>query len=81
MQSIFVFLDITKFADFWWKNADVSRTQGVCQVIYIIFWIFFRSGITVPSIIYVGYVWQILGKGDLSPPPPSLSSPENAHPE
>ena len=26
-----------KFADFWWKNADVSRTQGVCHVIDIIF--------------------------------------------
>ena len=25
MQSISVFLDI---ADFWWKNVDVSRTQG-----------------------------------------------------
>ena len=31
MQSISVFLDITKFADFQWKNADVSRTQGVCR--------------------------------------------------
>ena len=30
-----VFLDIAKFADFRWKNADVSRTQGVCQVIHI----------------------------------------------
>ena len=27
-----VFLDITKFADFRWKNADVSRSQGVCHV-------------------------------------------------
>ena len=35
MQSISVFFDITKIADFWWKNADVSRTQGVCHVIYI----------------------------------------------
>ena len=37
MQSISVFLDIAKFADFRWKNADVSRTQGVCHVIYIFF--------------------------------------------
>ena len=37
MQSIFVFLDITKVADFWWKNADVSRTQELCRVIYIFF--------------------------------------------
>ena len=32
-----VFLDITKVAGFLWKNADVSRTQEVCHVIYIFF--------------------------------------------
>ena len=37
MQSIFVFVDIAKFADFRRKNADVSRTQGMCHVIYIPF--------------------------------------------
>ena len=37
MQSISVFLDITKFADFRWKNADVSRTQWLCHVIDIFF--------------------------------------------
>ena len=37
MQSISVFLDITKVADFRSKNADLSRTQGVCHVIYILF--------------------------------------------
>ena len=35
MQSISVFLDIEKLADLWWKNPDVSGTQGVCHVIYI----------------------------------------------
>ena len=35
MQSLSVFLDIAKFADFRWKNTDVSRTQGVCHVIHI----------------------------------------------
>ena len=25
----------TKIVDFWWKNADLSRTQGVCYVIYV----------------------------------------------
>ena len=35
MQSVAVFLDITEVADFRWKNVDVSRTQEVCQVIYI----------------------------------------------
>ena len=37
MESIPVFLDITKVAGFRWKNADVSRTQGVCHVIYTFF--------------------------------------------
>ena len=36
MQSISVFLDIAKFADFQWKNADVSRTQG-CVTWFIYF--------------------------------------------
>ena len=35
MQCISVFFDIRKVADFWSKNADVSRTQGVCHMIYI----------------------------------------------
>ena len=37
MQSISVFLNISKFADFWWKNADISRNQGVCHMIHIFF--------------------------------------------
>ena len=37
MQSISVFLDIAKFADFLWKNADFSRIQGACHVIHIFF--------------------------------------------
>ena len=32
-----IFLDVTKVADFLWKNANISRNQGVCHVIYIIF--------------------------------------------
>ena len=38
MQSLSVFVDITKFPDFRWKNADVSRNQGVCHVIFVFFW-------------------------------------------
>ena len=30
-------LDIAKSADFRWKNADISRTLGVCHVIHIFF--------------------------------------------
>ena len=37
MQSVSVFLSITKVAIFRWKNADVSRTQGKCHVIYVSF--------------------------------------------
>ena len=37
MRSISVFLDITKFVDFRWKNADVSINQGVCHGIHIFF--------------------------------------------
>ena len=32
-----LFLDIAKFADFLWKNADVNRTERVCHVIHILF--------------------------------------------
>ena len=35
MQSISVFRETAKPADFRSKNADVSRTQEVCHVIYI----------------------------------------------
>ena len=35
MQSVYVFLDITKVAGFQCKNDDVSRTQGVCHVIFV----------------------------------------------
>ena len=37
MQSVLAFLVITKFTDFPWKNDNVSRTQGVCQVIHVFF--------------------------------------------
>ena len=37
MEFISVFLDIAKLADFGQKNAGVSRTQGVCNVICIFF--------------------------------------------
>ena len=37
MESTTVFLDVAKFTDFRWKNADVSRTPGVRQVIHITF--------------------------------------------
>ena len=35
MQYISVFHDKEKFAAFGFKNDDVSRTLGVCHLIYI----------------------------------------------
>ena len=29
--------DMGKIADFQWKNADASRTKGVCLVIHLFF--------------------------------------------
>ena len=40
-QPISVFLDITKVANLWWKHADATETQWVCNVINA-FWFFFR---------------------------------------
>ena len=37
MKSIPVFLYITKVIGFHRKSTDVTRTQGVCHVIYIFF--------------------------------------------
>ena len=31
MLSVFVFSDVAKFANFWWKNFHVNRTQRVCH--------------------------------------------------
>ena len=78
MQSIHIFLDIAKFADFQWKVADVSRTQGVRHVIYMFFGFFLREGITVPSFITVEYLWQILGRGGSFLPPPFREQPRKS---
>ena len=37
MQSISEFFNIAKFSDFQWKNDDVSRAQGVCDVTHTVF--------------------------------------------
>ena len=85
MQSISVFLDITKVTDFQSENADVSRTHGVYHVIYI-----FLDLLKVSSNcakFHQGYVWQIFrrcGEGGgvaFAPLFLHLSSSEKAHPE
>ena len=37
VESIPVFPVILKIADFRWKNAGFSRTQGMCHMIYVFF--------------------------------------------
>ena len=81
-----VYICITWYSKICWfpvKNADVSRTHGMCHVIHLFFLIFFGWDIIVPSFIIVGHVWQILWKGSLFAPVPrqSLSSPKKAHPK
>ena len=61
-----------KFADFRWKNVDVSWNQKVCHMVHI----FFRTSlgkVTLASFIIVRCVWRILGRGVFFPltPPPS----------
>ena len=64
MQSITVFFDITKVADFRWRNADVSRAQEACHENYI----FFGSSLGAQSFIIAEYVWQILWRGAFATP-------------
>ena len=68
MQPIAVFPDISKIVDFWWKNADASRTLQLWEVTYLFFWILFCSS-TVPSFINLGFVWQIIERGAFLLPP------------
>ena len=46
-----------------------QNSRGLSRDSYS-FWIFFRQGITVPSLIIVGYACQILERGMPRPPPP-----------
>ena len=79
MESTSVFLIFAIFADFWWKDADDSITQGLCHVIDIFFWIFFRKGITVSLFIISLCVTNFRERGSFCPP--SVSSPKKAYPE
>ena len=82
MQSIFVFLDITKVADLRRKNGYVSRPLGVCHKIYIFFGSFLGD-VWLLSFIIVGYVSEILGRRDVfaTSLPLSVSIPQKGHPE
>ena len=56
MQSLSAFLDITKVADFLRKNADVTSIQIDESRDLCIFWIFFKQGVTVSSLVTIGTV-------------------------
>ena len=56
MQSLSAFLDITKVADFPRKNDDVTRIQVDESHDLYIFWIFFKQGVTVSSLVTIGTV-------------------------
>ena len=82
MQSMSVFLDIAKFAGFWWKGADVSKTERLCHVIHIFF------GSTLGKV----YMCELSSLQDMCDRflggggggflfPLSVSSPEQPHPE
>ena len=58
---------------FWYSNTYwfpmkkcwcQQNSKGVSRDSYI-FWVFFSQGITVPSFMIVGYVWQISGRWGL----------------
>ena len=87
MQSISAFLDITKCADFQSKNADVSRTQGVCHVIdYFFIPLYVKYNCAKFYHRICGTHFRERGLFPHHPRPPlpprsSLSSPKNTHPE
>ena len=59
-----VFLDITKILIFQEKITDAAKLKG-CVTWSIYFCIFLRHDITVPTLIIVGYMWQVLGKENI----------------
>ena len=75
-------VNITKITDFWCKTLDVSRTQGVCQLIHI----FFGSSLGQVQPCKVSSLQAMCGRFQegaffTPPPPPSLSSLINTLPE
>ena len=66
-----IYICISWYSKICWfpvKNADVSRIQGVCHVIHMLFGSSLGK-LWLPSFIIVGFVWQILGKGAFLPIP------------
>ena len=66
-----IYICISRYSKICWfpvkKCWCQHNSRGLSRDLYI-FWILFGWGITVPSFIVVGYVWQVLGRGGLNPP-------------
>ena len=77
MQSISVFLDVVTFADFQSKNADVSRPQGVCCVIQIVFESTLGNKCAKVHHCMI-FVTDFMEEGPFAAPP-SMSIPEKAN--
>ena len=77
-----IYICISWYCKTWWFSVKKCwcqlHSRGVSRDLYA-FYIFFRLGRTVLSIVIVGYAWEILGSAFL--PPPFVSSPEKAYPE
>ena len=90
MQTLSVFFDLTKLADlrwknaginFWWNNADIRRTQEVCHMIYISFWLSL-SKVKLRQVSSLQDMCdRFYGVWDLFAHPASVSSCEKIHPE
>ena len=80
MQSISVFLNVRRVVDFSGKNADVSRTHGLCHVINI----FLGSFLGKVQLCKVSLLQDMCDRfqegGDFLHPS-SVSSPEKNHSE
>ena len=85
MQSISLFLDIVKFADFQSKNVDDSKTQGVCHVIHVFLGKSSLGNKCAKShhcrICVTDFRWDLFAPPPPPPLPRSMSCSEKAHPE
>ena len=80
--SISILLDVTKIVDFWWEYTDVSRTQEVCQVIYMcLYLLWVRYNCVKFHHCRMCRKFQRVGPFCRFPYSMSVSNPERAHSE
>ena len=77
-ESEIMYYNASYICSFWYnkscwfsvKKCWYQQNLTVVSRNWYIFWIFFMQGITVLSVIIVGYVWQLLWKVRFFAPPP-----------